>query len=243
MNDILFYGIALLVAGYVFWIWLSDLRAYGRTTNASTAAGHSPADDRKPYASPAAPEMTAFAPVRTPTFPGATPVGVIAVVVAVAVAVTLLAVETGGEYALGIAGQQTKMTVLFGLYTLAAAFIEELIFRGYLVYERGTRAQLVAGIIVVSAIFAALHPYLWHWSATEGASSWEFWRGRLELRLDTKAVFSTSLVFVRSLWFYCVRFWPANPLRSLVPCIAAHLATNLGVFVLKAVQGHVTGLF
>ena len=108
---------------------------------------------------------------------------------------------------------------------------------------RGLYAQLMLGIVLVSVVFAALHPYLWQWKMPEGASSWEVWRGSLSLDLGNKALFSTTIVFVRSLWFYCVRFWPANPLRSLLPCIAAHLATNLGVFALKAVQGHVTSLY
>jgi len=226
MNDILFYGIALLVAGYIFAIWLSDLRDYARGRSIADGATGDEADPR-----------------RGPTFPGATPVGIIAIVVAVIGALVLLGAEVAGEYALGIVGQQTKMTVLFGLYTLAAAFVEELIFRGYLVYQRGTKAQLVLGIVLVSIVFAAVHPYLWQWKMPEGAASWEVWRGTLSLDFGTKAAFSTAIVFVRSLWFYCVRFWPANPLRSLIPCIAAHLATNLGVFALKAVQGHVTGLF
>ena len=231
MNDIILYGFALLVAGYIFWIWLSDLRAYGQ----DKLAGSEPAS--------AVSTESASASPRAPTFPGATPAGIFAITVAVIGALVLLAVETGGEYALGVDQQQSKMTVLFGLYTLAAAFVEELIFRGYLVYERGSKAQLMLGIVLVSVVFAALHPYLWQWKMPEGASSWEVWRGSLSLDLGNKALFSTTIVFVRSLWFYCVRFWPANPLRSLLPCIAAHLATNLGVFALKAVQGHVTSLY
>jgi len=241
MNDILFYSIALIVAGYVFQIWLSDLRAYDGG-GAVRPMGGSP-DAASPYQSPASTETTAAKNSRSPTFPGATPVAAVGIVVAVIGALVLLGVEVGGEYALGIVGQQTDMTVLFGLYTLAAAFVEELIFRGYLVYERGTKVQLILGIILVSAVFTAVHPYMWQWQMPEGASSWEIWRGTLSPKFDTKAVFSTGIVFVRSLWFYCVRFWPANPLRSLLPCIAAHLATNVGVFVLKAVQGHVTGLY
>lgn len=231
MNDIVFYGFALLVASYIFWIWLSDLRAYrqGKLADGESARVVSS-------------ENASTSP-RAPTFPGATPVSILAIVVAVIGALVLLAVETGGEYALGVDQQQSKMTVLLGLYTLAAAFVEELIFRGYLVYERGSKAQLILGIVLISVVFAVVHPYLWQWKMPEGASSWEVWRGSLTLDLGNKALFSTAIVFVRSLWFYCVRFWPANPLRSLLPCIAAHLATNLGVFAMKAVQGHVTGLY
>ena len=44
-----------------------------------------------------------------------------------------------------------------------------------------------------------------------------------------------------TLWFYAVRFWPLNPTRSLLPCVAAHAAKNLGVLAVKAAQGHVSG--
>ena len=53
--------------------------------------------------------------------------------------------------------------------------------------------------------------------------------------------FSTLMVFLGSLWFYAMRFQPANPGRSLIPCIVAHLVKNLGVVVIKAAQGFVVG--
>jgi hypothetical protein len=34
----------------------------------------------------------------------------------------LLAAETAGEHALGLSDKQSRITVLFGLYTLVAAF-------------------------------------------------------------------------------------------------------------------------
>ncbi|MCE9547054.1 MAG: CPBP family intramembrane metalloprotease [Planctomycetia bacterium] len=221
MNDFLFYGGALLVAGYILRIWLADLRAYRQ--RAAPASGDTPQESGD----------------KQPVFPGATPVGAIAIVIAVAGAAVLLAVETIGEHRLGVSEKQTNMAFMFGLYTLAAAFIEELIFRGYLYYDRGPRWQLVASIIGVSLVFAALHPYMWNWTMPKEASSWELWRGRLAIDWGPKAIFSTAIVFARSLWFYTLRFWPANPLKSLLPPIAAHLATNLGVWAIKAAQGHV----
>jgi hypothetical protein len=141
----------------------------------------------------------------------------------------LLAVETGGEYVLGLTARQSHMTGLFALYSLAAAFIEELIFRGYLVVEnRGTRMRW-AGIVAASLGFALLHPFLWEWNA-----------GELKLHLDAKAGFSSAMIFAGSVWFYVVRFLPANPGRSLVPSIAAHTTKNLGVFAIKYAQGFVS---
>lgn len=162
-------------------------------------------------------------------FPGTTPASATALLVAAAGAGLLLAVETAGEYHLGLTAQQSRMTGLFALYSLAAAFAEELVFRGYLVVENRGRRALLAGIVGASVLFALLHPFLWEWKA-----------GRLALHTDAKAWFSTGLVFAGSLWFYAVRFFPLNPSRSLLPCVAAHLTKNLGVFAVKYAQGFVS---
>lgn len=163
-------------------------------------------------------------------WPGTTPATKAALLVAVAGALLLLAGETAGEYALGLTAQQSQMTVLFGLYTLAAAFVEELIFRGYLVVEHRGRTALVAGIGGASLIFALLHPFLWEWK-----------EGGLHFHSAPKAWFSTAAILAGSLWFYAVRFMPLNPTRSLLPCFAAHAAKNLGVLVIKYAQGFVSG--
>jgi len=175
--------------------------------------------------------------------PGAEPVVWSVVAMAVVGALVILAAETGGEYALGVAGEQSKMSVLLGVYTLAAAFIEELIFRGFLFYDRGSRRQFWASIFAISVLFAVIHPHLWHFEAAADAPSWQFWSGQLSLTLNNKGVFSTSILFVNSLWFYWVRFCPKNQRKSLIPCVAAHFASNLGVFAIKAVQGHVDRLY
>jgi membrane protease YdiL (CAAX protease family) len=122
------------------------------------------------------------------------------------------------------------MTGLFALYTLAAAFVEELIFRGYLVVENRGRPALVAGIIGASLLFALLHPFLWAWKDRT-----------LVFHFGSKAWFSTGMIFAGSLWFYAVRFSPLNPTRSLLPCIAAHAAKNAGVIAIKYAQGYLAG--
>jgi uncharacterized protein len=163
-------------------------------------------------------------------FPGAVPAPGSVIALAVAGALLLLALETGGEHALGLTARQSRMTGLFALYSLAAAFLEELIFRGYLVVEHRGRAALVAGMVGASLVFALLHPFLWTWRD-----------GALALHPGAKEWFSTAMIFTGSLWFYAMRFLPSNPARSLVPCIAAHAAKNLGVFAVKYAQGFVDG--
>jgi len=163
-------------------------------------------------------------------FPGAMPARPAAIVIAVAGAWVLLAAETWGESALGLSGEQSRMTWLFGAYSLTAAIIEEVIFRGYLVIDRRGPAALWAGAAAASVLFAALHPFLWKWDDAGFA-----------LTLGAKGAFSTAVVFATSLWLYAARFGAWNPTRSLLPCIAGHAAKNAGVIAIKAAQGFLGG--
>lgn len=131
---------------------------------------------------------------------------------------------------LGVSSEQSDMSILFGIYTLLAAFLEELIFRGYLVITEKGKAVLWLGIFAFSFLFAMVHPYIWNFD------------NPYLLELTPKALLSTGIVFINSLWFYSMRFNPLNKKRSLLPCIAAHFASNLGVFLVKLIQGHVSGL-
>jgi membrane protease YdiL (CAAX protease family) len=164
--------------------------------------------------------------------PGTTQAPLRASVIAATGALIILAAETWGEIRLGLSEQQSKITVLFGVYTLIAAFLEELLFRGFLVIEGKGKAWLWAGIVGASVIFAAIHPFLWNWEGD--AFEWTF---------TAKGWFSTIVVFVSSLWFYSVRFATFNPQHSLIPCIVAHATKNLGVIIIKATSGFVVGWY
>jgi hypothetical protein len=195
--------LALTVAGlYVAKLWRDDQRA----------AQHGP------------PNANAF--------PGATPAPARALVIAITGALLLLGVETFGEIALAVAGEQSRMTWLFALYSVCAApVIEELIFRGWLVVENRGRATMWAAAVGASVAFALLHPFLWRW---EDAG--------FELTLGRKGWFSTGVVFATSLWFYAARLGPWNATRSLLPCFAGHAAKNLGVVAIKAATGFMVGM-
>lgn len=212
-SDPLMIFITFAIAAYLFHLWLQDYRA-------SRAGKPSPS-----------------------AFPGATAASTKAVGIAIVGALVLLAAETGGELALGISGEQSTMTVLMLLSITAAAFFEELIFRGYLVISNKGRALLIGSIFGFSVLFAIAHPFLWDITTPEGIPGWQIWNADWRFHFDsTKGWFSTLFVLVNSLWFYAVRFAPFNPGRSLIPCIAAHLAMNWGVFLIKLGQGHVSGL-
>jgi membrane protease YdiL (CAAX protease family) len=163
--------------------------------------------------------------------PGTTAASRGAMIIASLGALLLVAAETLGEYGLGIADQQSKITWLFALYSITAApIVEEVIFRGWLLIQNRGRLVLWTGVLGASLLFALLHPFLWRW---EDAG--------FELTLGVKGAFSTAMVFLTSVWLYYARVATWNPNRSLLPCIAAHAAKNAGVIAVKAATGFVSG--
>ncbi|MDP0501919.1 MAG: CPBP family intramembrane metalloprotease [Verrucomicrobiota bacterium JB022] len=169
-------------------------------------------------------------------FPGAVPSPLLPIWIAIGGALALVALETGGEYALGVSADQSDISWLYLLPMLAAGFGEELIFRGYLVVTKKGKAVLWASIVGFSLLFALAH-YQYYTEQAEGAAWYQF-----SWALDKQAAWALLLLFLNSLWFYTVRFWSLNPDRSLLPCIAAHMSSNLAVFLVKLAQGHVTSL-
>jgi membrane protease YdiL (CAAX protease family) len=203
----------LAVAGltaYVFYTWLGDFRR-GQTGQMDARA-----------------------------FPGAVPCSKTAIIIAVVGALMFLALETGGEYLLGVSAQQSNITVLFLLAMVGAAFGEELVFRGFLVVTDRGKMALIGSIMGFSMLFALGHPFLWDWKSPGTDQPHQ-----LVFDFSLKPWFSTAMVFLFSVWLYAMRFplrYPKlNPQRSLLPCIAAHLTKNLGVFAIKLAQGHVRG--
>jgi len=234
MSDSFLYLGGLAVAGYFFWIWLGDYRANAKAIRARSADPQDPT-----------PQPSGSAADTLPGLPGATPVGWPPVALAVLGAMLILTVEVAGEYRLDVVEDQTTMSVLLGIYTLAAAFIEELIFRGFLFFDRHGKWQLWGSILLISLLFAVIHPYLWSYQVPENQPPWLFWKylglnlWKESGELNIQPIFATLILFMNSLWFYLVRLLPKNRYRSLIPCIAAHLASNLGVFLVKACQGKV----
>ncbi|MGC9450556.1 MAG: CPBP family glutamic-type intramembrane protease [Oceanipulchritudo sp.] len=169
--------------------------------------------------------------------PGAAPVPAIALWIGGIGAVLLVLLETAGELALGVSAEQTDITFLFLFAMVGAGVLEEVLFRGYLVVSNKGRKLLISSIIGFSLLFALLH-FQYYTEIPEEGAWWEF-----QFAIDTKAGWSLLLLFLNSLWFYTVRFFKWNPRHSLLPCFVAHVASNLGVFLVKLLQGHVTGLY
>jgi membrane protease YdiL (CAAX protease family) len=169
--------------------------------------------------------------------PGATPASLTALWIGAVGAILLVLLETGGEIALGVSEQQSDITAIFLLAMIGAGVIEEILFRGYLVVTGKGRALLVGSIVGFSLLFALLH-YQYYTEIPEDGSLMD-----LSLVIDPKSAWTLLLLFLNSLWFYTVRFFKWNPQHSLLPCFVAHISSNVAVFVVKALQGHVTALF
>lgn len=161
--------------------------------------------------------------------PGASFSGKFSVFLAVAGAVLILAAETVLEKIFGFDASQSSVKFWALLVWISAAATEEIIFRGYIAIKNRGKVLLWAGAFAASVLFAAMHPFLWDYSAESG----------FVLNLSPKAFFSTGFIFLNSMWLYFARFNPSNKTASLMPCFAAHAAYNIGVFAVKAAQGFV----
>jgi membrane protease YdiL (CAAX protease family) len=159
--------------------------------------------------------------------PGASSTSVKVILIGIVGALILLGVETYGEIALGVADEQSEMVWYFVFAIVAAGIVEEVIFRGYLVVDTKGRVALIGSCVGFSLIFAVIHGHLW---STEDGFAFTF---------TPKALFTTGILLANSLWFYAVRFGPWNTKRSIFPCMIAHAASNLGVFIVKLAQGYV----
>ena len=163
---------------------------------------------------------------RTGGFPGASWAPLRGLIIAGIGGLVLTLLETGVEYGLGLTEEQSEMAVIAIIPVLAAAVIEEIVFRGYLVVDHKGRGWLIGSVLGFSFLFAVIHPYLWSWE--EGTLSFEW---------TAKGMFSTLFVFANSLWFYTVRFGIGNRSRSLLPCFVAHGVSNFSVWAIKGAQG------
>ena len=184
-------------------------------------------------------DLSHFKKTGTPAkgaFEGATTVSARSAVFAAACALALLAIFIAAESYLGIDKQQSKVSAWALLSWISAAVIEELIFRGYLVVRGKGAFVLWASVLFFSMRFALAHPFVWNYSVPEGDS---LLNGVWIFDFSIQPIFSTFAIFACSLLFYVLRFMPSNVNRSLIPCMSAHCAYNLGVFAAKYLQGFI----
>ena len=152
-----------------------------------------------------------------------------AIWIAIIIGCLLVLLETFAEYQTGTHLLQSTITAWYLAPMIAAAVLEELVFRGYLSIQNKGRVMLVLSCVVFSMLFTLAHPHLWSWEENQ-----------FMLHTDSfKAWLTSFALFTKSLWLYAVRFGSFNPERSLLPCVAAHLAINLLTFGIKAQQGYV----
>lgn len=182
-------------------------------------------------------------------FPGATDWSRASLLIPILGVLALVALETVGEILLGIADEQSEMKLSLVAYSvLAAPVIEELLMRGFLFFDKGSRARFWAASIACSLVFALAHAHLWdyrdaEWLAAntipEGTPQLPLGDAVLVFSLGIKGWFSTAFLFAFSLWMYFVRIAAFNENRSLAVPVIAHAVKNLAVVLVKAVQGFV----
>ncbi len=195
------------IAAYLFYLWLGDYKYFCLKGEA-----------------------------RKGSLEGATPAPLKLSVIAIVLSLLLLGVHTLSEVSLGVETEQTKVAPWALFSWIGAAFVEELIFRGYLVVQNKGRGFLLGSILLASLVFAFGHPFMWDYTVEEGAS---IFSGVWTFKISAQTILTTLAVFECSLLFYVLRFISANKNRSLIPCILAHCAYNIGVFLIKAWQGFI----
>lgn len=149
-------------------------------------------------------------------------------------ALVMVAASTAAECWAGVSQEQSDVPFYELVFWMAAAFVEELIFRGYLVVKNRGAAALVGSVIFFSAVFTLAHPFFWDYTPAEGSEE-----SVLTFSFGAFAWISSATIFANSLIFYWLRFSKFNPKRSLIPSICAHLSYNVGVYAVKLAQGHV----
>jgi len=197
------------LAGYVFYLWWQDYK--------SQSGGE---------------ELPA-------ALPGATPWTREALIVAAVGGALITGVETLGEYLFDIVGEQSILAWHFLFAMIAAAVIEELIFRGYLIVLNKGKAAMWASIVGFSVLFGLFHDFLWSLDMPEDADWFAFWEGTFSLSLTVKGFFSFAMVVAFSLFLYYLRVARFNPQQSLAPCMVAHAVANLAVWLVKLAQGFI----
>lgn len=210
-DDFIFSLATFGVGAYLFYMWLGDCAYFSKNGEARKGA-----------------------------FAGAAPADFKSLLLAAGLAAFLLIMQVSGEDSMGLTSSQTKVG-MFAIFAWAsAAFVEELVFRGYLIVQNKGVKWLVGSAFFFSLIFALAHPFLWDYKVAEGASvlagTWVF-------DFSLKSFYSTFCIFECSLLFYFLRFMPMNKNRSLLPSVVAHLTFNVGVFATKAAQGFVEWTF
>ena len=195
------------IAFYLFYMWFGDYRHYCKTGE-----------------------------LRKGAFEGATSVQSKLLWIAFATGVGILLLVTFAESLAGATSEQTSVAPFALISWIGAGFVEELIFRGYLVVKNKGKFALVGSILFFSFVFAIGHPFLWDYTVEDGQSVLS---GVWKLNLTLQATIATISIFACSLLFYSLRFVPMNVNRSILPCIVAHIAYNCGVFAMKLGQGFV----
>jgi len=151
-------------------------------------------------------------------WPGTTPAPISGILIIVSGILLLTVTETCVEIHYQVSASQSVSTLSILGASLAAAVVEEMVFRGFSAPNHLTGIKLLALILIGSLIFSAIHGF--DFNSVQGKISYVF-------------------TFLVSVWLYLAKYNPLNPQRSMLPCLIGHLVRNLSVFGIKWAQGYV----
>ena len=151
-------------------------------------------------------------------WPGTTRAPVSGILIIISGILLLTVAETCVEIHYQVSASQSVSNLSILGATLAAAVIEEMVFRGFSAPSHLTGVKLLALILIGSLIFSAIHGF--DFTSVQGKISYVF-------------------TFLVSVWLYLGKYNPLNPQRSILPCLIGHLVRNLSVFGIKWAQGYV----
>jgi membrane protease YdiL (CAAX protease family) len=126
--------------------------------------------------------------------------------------------ETCAEIHFHVTANQSVSNLHILGASLAAAIVEEMVFRGFVAPSQLRGIKLLGLIIIGSLIFSVIHGF--DFSTVQGK-------------------ISLITTFFISVWLYLGRYSPLNPERSILPCLIGHVVRNVAVFGVKWAQGYV----
>ncbi len=151
-------------------------------------------------------------------WPGTTRAPISGILIIVSGILLLTVAETCAEIHYQVTANQSVSNLHILGFTIGAAIVEEMVFRGFAAPSHLRGIKLLGLILIGSVIFSAIHGF--DFSTVQG-------------RISLIATFFISV------WLYLGRYNPLNPERSILPCLIGHVVRNLAVFGVKWSQGFV----
>ena len=158
-------------------------------------------------------------------WPGTTRAPISGILIIVSGILLLTVAETCAEIHYQVTANQSVSNLHILGFTIGAAIVEEMVFRGFAAPSHLRGIKLLGLIIIGSFLFSIFHCI--------NPETLQFSLNTVQGRISLVATFFVSV------WLYLGRYNPLNPERSILPCLIGHVVRNLAVFGVKWSQGFV----